>query len=136
MPALPSPSQSPTRGFQFDPPYWNCPASGAPVLAELRRYQVAEEGSKTPMASLPAPSQSPVTATQPFPPYWKGVTFAAPDWLVSLRYHVAVDGSNTDAPAWAGTTDTSVTAGTTRSSSASRISRRGMQGLARRAVRP
>src|SRR5436309_2801030 len=46
MVVLPSPFQSPTTGSQPGPPYWNCPASGAPGVLLLRTYQVAVPGSK------------------------------------------------------------------------------------------
>ena len=53
-PALPG-VKAPETGTQPAPPYWNCPASGAPALSSLRRYHVAVVGSNTPMPLCPLP---------------------------------------------------------------------------------
>src|SRR5205823_5853282 len=98
MVVTPSPSQSPTTGFQPRMPYAKGAMSGAPEALLLRRYQTRSRelvdpvGSTTPTVSTPSPFQSPTTGSQPTAPYWKTMS-AAPGVLLLRRYQVPVDGS-------------------------------------------
>src|SRR4051794_37588426 len=69
--------------------------SGAPAELLLRRYQVIELGSTTPMVVTPSPFQSPTTGIQLGSPYTKGAKSGAPAELVLRRYQVPVPGSKT-----------------------------------------
>src|SRR6516162_8506128 len=85
-------NQAADTGSQPGSPNGFTPASGAPALSSLRRYQVAVDGSNTPMPVFfrkmskgpPRTAQWPTTGTQPGAPYWKTPASGGPA-LSSLR---------------------------------------------------
>src|SRR5437660_1071111 len=52
MPLWPELFQSPASGTELPAPNRKLPASAPPALASLRKYQVAEDGSKTPACAV------------------------------------------------------------------------------------
>src|SRR5262249_2645232 len=67
--------QSPTTGRQAEPPYRKRPASGAPGVSLLRRYQAAVLGLKTPRVLLSSVRSSRPSTRSPGQAPWLGCTF-------------------------------------------------------------